>query len=185
MHEKRFSGDITRLRRPDRVERLQVEHVVNLCLENGDFRNVLDVGTGTGLFAEAFSRQGLKISGLDVNPDMLAAAQRFIPDGDFREGTLESLPFDNDSFDLVFMGVVLHESDDVPKALKEALRVTRQRVAILEWPYKETESGPPLAHRLDPEDLFTKFSEAGFSSWEMTNLDHTILYRLEKPGAKA
>jgi ubiquinone/menaquinone biosynthesis C-methylase UbiE len=179
VHEKRFEGDITRLRLPERVERLEVERVVDLCLETGQIDNVLDVGTGTGLFAEAFSKRGLAVSGLDVNPEMLDAARQFVPKGDFREGTIEALPYPDDSFELVFLGLVLHESDEVLRTLQEAARVARKRVCILEWPYRDQPFGPPLTDRLNPEDLVGLFQQAGFRKWKMVDFSNTVLYCLE------
>jgi SAM-dependent methyltransferase len=179
MHEKRFEGDISRLRSPERMERLEVERVVDLCLEDGRSKNMLDVGTGTALFAEAFAKHGLKIAGVDANPAMLAAARQFVLAGDFREGTAEALPFPNGSFDLVFLGLVLHESDEPLKTLQEARRVARQWVAILEWPYREGVFGPPLAHRLEPESLADEFRKAGFRKWKLTELSNTVFYLLE------
>ena len=79
MHEKRFEGAPERLRSPERVERLEVEKVTGLCLEGGQFNSVLDVGTGSGLFAESFFILGLAVSGLDTNPEMLSAARQFVP----------------------------------------------------------------------------------------------------------
>ena len=79
----------------------------------------------------------------------------------------------------MFLGLVLHESDDPLKALQEARRVSRQRVGILEWPYRDSTFGPPLAHRLKPEDLADLFLEAGFRQWKAIDLSDTILYRLE------
>jgi SAM-dependent methyltransferase len=98
---------------------------------------------------------------------------------DFREGTAEALLYPNDSFDLVFMGLVLHESDDPLNALKEARRVAKKRAGILEWPYQDGAFGPPLAHRLNPEDLADLFQKAGFQEWKSTELSNTIFYRLE------
>ena len=179
MHEKRFEGDISRLRSPERVERLEVARVVGLCLEEDQVENVLDVGTGTGLFAEAFARRGLTVSGVDVNPEMLAAAKRYVLKGDFREGTAESLPYPDGSFDLVFLGLVLHESDEQLKVVKETFRVARKRVCILEWPYHDQPFGPPLAHRLSPEVLVEFFQKAGFRQWKMMDLTDTVLCVLE------
>jgi SAM-dependent methyltransferase len=179
MHEKQFEGDISRLRLPERVERLQVGRVVDLCLESKTAASVLDVGTGTGLFAEAFSKRGLEVFGVDVNPEMLPAALQYVPEGDFRAGTAEALPYPDASFDLVFLGLVLHESDEPLVALAEARRVARQRVGILEWPYQDGVIGPPLAHRLNPEDLANLFQKAGFQKWKVTHLSNTVFYRLE------
>ena len=110
---------------------------------------------------------------------MLSAARQFVPKGDFREGTAEALPYPDGSFDLVFLGLVLHESDEPLKALQEALRVTRQRVGVLEWPYREGAFGPPLAHRLKPEDLADLFMEAGYLKWKVTELSNTVFYGLD------
>jgi len=179
MHEKRFEGDINRLRAPERIERLEVERVTDLFLESGATGSVLDLGTGTGLFAEAFSRRGLEVAGVDANPGMLIAARRYVPKGDFREGTAEVLPYQDGSFDFVFLGLVLHESDEPLKALMEARRVARQRVGILEWPYQDGAFGPPLAHRLKPEDLYNLFRRVGFRNRKVTDLSNTVFYRLE------
>jgi ubiquinone/menaquinone biosynthesis C-methylase UbiE len=179
MHEKRFEGDIDRLRTPERVERLEVERVVDLCLENGKYHSILDIGTGSGLFAEAFSKRRLDVSGMDANPEMLIAARQFVPGGNFREGTAEALPYPDGFFDLVFLGLVLHEADESCEALQEARRVAKKRVCILEWPYQEGSFGPPLAHRLKPDDLVELFRKAGFRKWKATDLSNTILYRLE------
>jgi ubiquinone/menaquinone biosynthesis C-methylase UbiE len=180
MHEKRFAGEIERLRSPERVERLELEHVTGLCLDGQPLSSVLDVGTGSGLFADAFSRHGLEVAGVDANPEMLAAARQFVPKGDFRAGTAEALPYPDGSFDLVFMGLVLHESDEPLKALQEARRVARQQVCILEWLYREGVFGPPLAHRLNPEDLTGWFQKSGFIKWKETDLANTVLYQLER-----
>jgi ubiquinone/menaquinone biosynthesis C-methylase UbiE len=179
MHERRFSGDITRLRSLERVERLEVKRVVDSCLEDRQLNNVLDIGTGTGLFAESFAGRGLAVSGLDINPEMLTAAQHFVPKGEFRTGTAEVLPYTDTSFDLVFLGLVLHETDEILAALKETFRVARVRVCILEWPYRDQSFGPPLTDRLNPEDLVGLFHKAGFQKWKVIELSNTVLYRLE------
>jgi ubiquinone/menaquinone biosynthesis C-methylase UbiE len=179
MHEKRFEGDITKLRSPERVERLEVERVTDLCLEGETIGSVLDVGMGSGLFSESFSGRGLEVSGVDANPEMLTAARQFVPAGDFREGTAEALPYPNGSFDLVFLGLILHESDETLKALQEARRVAKKRVGILEWPYQDGVFGPPLIHRLKPENLAELFMEAGYRKWKLSELSNTVFYLLE------
>jgi ubiquinone/menaquinone biosynthesis C-methylase UbiE len=178
MHEKRFGGDISRLRSAARVEMLEVARVVDLCLENIHPKNVLDVGTGSGLFAEAFAGKGVEISGIDANPAMLLAAREHVPGGSFKEGTAEVLPYPDEVFDLVFLGLVLHETDDTLKAVKEARRVAVERVCILEWPYRLTEFGPPLSDRLKPETITEYAQQAGFTKIETVDLANTVLYRL-------
>lgn len=177
MHEKRFKDDIARLRSPNRLERLEVQRVVDLCMEEVDLSSVLDVGTGSGVFAEAFAGRGLQVSGVDANPDMLEAARFYTPSGDFREGVAEALPYSDNLFDLVFLGLVLHETDDPLKALAEAHRISKRRVCVLEWPYREEEFGPPLSDRLDPETVADLAHKAGLGKIEAILLSKLVLYR--------
>lgn len=179
MHEKRFAGGVERLRSPERVEHLEVERVVDLFLEDEDHGNLLDVGTGSGLFAEAFERRGLDVAGVDARPEMLDAAREFVPGGEFREGLVEALPYEKKSFDLVLLSLVLHEADDPLKALQEAFRVAKIRVGVLEWPYRKGEIGPPLHDQISPEDLVSMFHKAGFRKWILHDLSNTVLYVLE------
>lgn len=182
MHEKCFTGGVARLRAPERVERLEVARVVDLCLEGADAncRGVLDVGTGSGLFAEEFARRGLSLAGVDAKPEMVVAAEAYVPTGYFRQATAEALPYRDQAFDLVFMGLLLHETDEPLQALREARRVTRDRVGVLEWRYEDETFGPPLAHRISPSALAAMTQQAGFSRCETLPLTHPVLYRLTR-----
>lgn len=178
VHERRFAGGPEMLRSPRRVQFLEVDRVIDLCLEAFAARSVLDVGTGTGLFAEGFAARGLKVAGIDANPAMVEAARRYVSQEEFQQAPAEAIPYPNCAFDLVFLGLVLHEADDRLQALQEARRVARVGVAVLEWPYREGEHGPPLAHRLRPEEVTVLAQATGFSQVETLHLTHLVLYRL-------
>jgi ubiquinone/menaquinone biosynthesis C-methylase UbiE len=183
MNPRRFDGEIERLRAPQRIERLEVERVVGLCLEGlVNAQSTLDIGTGSGIFAEAFAAKGFQVAGIDLREDMLEAARSYVPAGDFRLAHMEKLPFEDKRFDFAFMGHVLHEADDLLTALKEAKRVAKRRVIVLEWPYATQEFGPPLEHRLKDEAIRTKAAEAGFARVEAHPLEMMMLYRLEVAG---
>lgn len=141
--------------------------------------SVLDVGTGSGLFAEQFVEVGMVVTGLDVNPHMIAAARALVPAADFKEATVESIPFADRSFDIVFLGLVLHEADHVEQALSECRRTARRRVCVLEWAYREEDFGPPLEHRLKPEDVLTMAKRTGFHKSDVITLKSLLLYVLE------
>jgi ubiquinone/menaquinone biosynthesis C-methylase UbiE len=181
MHERRFNREIEWLRDPERITRLEVDRVVGLVLEgiNGS-KTILDIGTGSGVFAEQFSKIGLEVTGLDVNPEMLVVAQQFVPSGTFQQGIAEKLPFLDQSFDIVFMGFLLHETDNLQMALSEAYRVGKKRLAILEWPFQEQTFGPPLDHRIESEKIFSAARMAGFNFTKSIQLESLILYLLEK-----
>ncbi|MFN8528803.1 MAG: class I SAM-dependent methyltransferase [Anaerolineae bacterium] len=178
MNTRRFSGDIERLRSEERIARLELDRVVKLSLEGLQADSMLDIGTGSGLFAEAFAARGLRVVGVDVREDMLEAARQYVPQGDFKQGVMEALPFGEKTFDLAFMGMVLHEADDLVTALNESRRVAKYRLVVLEWPYEQGEFGPPLEHRLRSEEITRAAGEAGYTKLEEIPLTHLRLYRL-------
>lgn len=179
MHERRFNGAIDKLRAPERIKLLEVDRAVSLSLENLKAKSILDIGTGTGLFAEAFAKAGLAVTGIDASDEMVEKAKQHVPEGKFEKAIAEKLPFPDSSFDVAFLGLVFHETDEQLKALQEANRIAKQRVTILEWDYKEEEQGPPLEHRLKHETIINLAREAGFTSIVKINLNSLVLYRLE------
>lgn len=87
---------------------------------------VLDVACGTGVLArEAVDRVGANgsVTGIDTDAGMLLVATRLAPGVCWREGTAESLPFPDDSFDAVVSQFGLMFFDDRRKALQEMVRV--------------------------------------------------------------
>ena len=182
-HERRFHGGAERLRAEARLALMEVPRVVGLCTDGGAWATVLDVGTGTGVFAEAFASAGLKSTGIDPSVELLALARTHAPHSVFVEAVAEKLPFADGSFDLVFLGHVLHETDDPETALGEARRVAAKRVAVLEWPFRAEESGPPLAHRLSPPRVHEIASAAGLASLRRIELAHMDLYLWDREEA--
>jgi ubiquinone/menaquinone biosynthesis C-methylase UbiE len=178
-HGQRFQA-VERLRSPERVQRLELDRVVTLALKNQAIGSVIDIGTGSGIFAEAFAQHGLSVAGVDVNPEMLEAARSYIPGGDFRQALAEDIPFPDGSFDLAFMGLVFHETDDLLKALQEANRVSKTRLVILEWPYEQQDFGPGMEERLPPEQVFELARQAGLPNGESIQLRDLVLYRFDK-----
>lgn len=178
MNEKRFEGNIARLRNPERIARLDVKWVISLSLEHANFKSALDIGTGTGVFAEGFAKRGVSVYGVDVNPKMLPAARMYVPAAFFSAATAERLPYEDARFDLVFMGLLLHESDEQVQVLREARRVARIRVCILEWAYREEDFGAQLGQRLAPDMLEKMAKQAGFNKFEEVPLTKLIFYRL-------
>lgn len=71
----------------------------------GPGTRVLDLGTGTGLLARQFARQGAIVAGTDIASGQIEAAQRLAReegvDVDFRVAPAESIPFADASFDAV------------------------------------------------------------------------------------
>ena len=98
---------------------------------NGDPREVLDLGCGTGTLAIAMARAGgrARITGIDGDAEILdiARAKEGSEGIDFFEGLADALPFADASFDRVVTSLLLHHLEPAVKqaALTEARRVLR------------------------------------------------------------
>ena len=98
--------------------------------------NVVDVGAGTGLVAaQAAAIVGSigAVTGVDPSPGMLRNAQ--VPASvKLIEGSAESIPFPDNSFDFLSMGYALRHIGDLSRAFVEFRRVLKPggRLCILE-----------------------------------------------------
>jgi ubiquinone/menaquinone biosynthesis C-methylase UbiE len=180
MSKDKIFRDIERLRDPRRLALLETERVVSFCLQGPKLEKVLDIGTGSGVFAEVFARVGLNVIGIDLQEPMLESARRFVPKAHFQIADSKALPFGDDSVDLCFLGLVLHEAGRPLRTLQEARRVCAVRTAVLEWSYTEQDFGPPLKDRLESDEVLRLGNSSGFSQIKTIPLEHLVLYILEK-----
>jgi ubiquinone/menaquinone biosynthesis C-methylase UbiE len=92
---------------------------------------LLDVGCGTGYFSRRFVREsGLKVTGVDIDPDVIAFAKEQATDIEFALGNAQSLPYTDASFDHVVAVTSLCFVDGEARAVREMARIARQRVAL-------------------------------------------------------
>ena len=104
---------------------------------------VLDVGTGPGvLLAElAGRRPDLRLVGIDLSADMVAAAGRnlagFGDRASVRTADVTDLPFADGEFDLVVSSISLHHWDHPEAAVGELARVLRPggRLVVYDFPF--------------------------------------------------
>lgn len=101
---------------------------------------LLDVACGTGLFEDLLRRErpGLKITGIDVSPQMLEKARERFNGGDgiaWAVGKAEALPVEAGRFDFVTCNNAFHLVQDAPAALAEFRRALRPGglLAIVDW----------------------------------------------------
>ena len=177
--DKVYHHPIEMLRDPKRLAFLETDKVVQYCLEGITPLTMLDVGTGSGIFAEAFFRRGLEVTGVDIQEPMLEVARTYVPEASFQLASSEKLPFEEKAFDLVFLGLLLHESEQPQKTLEESARVCILRTAVLEWPYEEGRYGPPIQHRLEPEEIKEMATSSGFSRFKVIPMRFLSLYLLD------
>lgn len=98
--------------------------------EVGEGDRVLDLGTGTGVAAEAARARGAWSVGVDRSPGMVAVGRRTRPDVPLVAGDAIDLPFRDGAFDAVVSNFVLAQFTKAETALHDAMRVLRPGAAM-------------------------------------------------------
>jgi len=123
--------------------------------------HILEIGAGNGLVAEMLHRTtGANFTLLDVVDYNRSAFPLHLYDG-------RALPFDDNTFDLSLLIFVLHHNPDPRPVLREALRVSRHGVLIVENDVRGTVKKPvtqlidstEFLRRGVPRCYFTKSAE--------------------------
>lgn len=111
-------------------------------------RRVLDVGSGTGTITEELAAVTAgEVTGLDIDPAMVAYARARSGRASYRRGDAHELPFSDDWFDVVTCHFVLLWCRDSGRVAAEMLRVTRPGGAVLVC------AEPDYGGRIDYPDL--------------------------------
>ncbi len=111
--------------------RLKLAKALDRPVDGMRFPDGLEIGSGTGYFSLNLLQLGVieRLTATDISPGMLARLLT-TADGLGLEATTvpteaENLPFDDESFDIVFGHAVLHHIPDLEKAFAEFRRVLR------------------------------------------------------------
>lgn len=111
-------------------------------------RKVLDVGSGTGCVTqEIAARTRGQVTGVDLDPAMVAYAQKQEGQAQYRVGDVHHLPFENAEFDVTLCHFLLMWCRDPALAAREMVRVTRPGGAVLIC------AEPDYGGRIDYPDL--------------------------------
>lgn len=121
---------------------------------------VLDVGTGTGVAAEAAATAGAWPVGIDRSQGMLAVGSRSRPHLRLLAADAIDLPFSTGSFDSVVSNFVLPHFTKVDTALHDIVRVLRPggTLAVSVWADRVDDlqrAWTDLALQVVPKDLLT------------------------------
>src|SRR5213596_580093 len=92
---------------------------------------VLDVGCGAGAFLRLVAQRGGVPSGIDASDALIAFARARLPGASLHVGEMESLPWRDESFDLVTGFNSFFFADDMVAALREAGRVAKPGAAVV------------------------------------------------------
>jgi SAM-dependent methyltransferase len=141
--------------------------------------SVLEVGFGPGVVIQRLSNSNCGVAGIDQSLEMVGQARArnaiAIQSGrvDLRHGSVESLPFDDDSFDKVPAINAMQVWTDPVAGLWEMRRVMKRegRIALGFTPY----SGQP------DEGLPEKLTSAGFTNAHVVETDKGFCALATKP----
>ena len=133
---------------------------------------VLDCGCGAGRFARMAADRGASVAGIDASEELIAIAAERVPEGEFRAGDIEALPWADDSFDVVTGFSAFQFADDKVRALREARRVSRGRVVVV-IPTRVPESGITSVFK----PLFPLFTAEALESMKGSGM-----FALSEPG---
>lgn len=151
---------------------------------------VLDIATGPGYIAEAFAKGAREVVGVDLTEAMLAIARertsgRGVKNISFRAGDAQSVPFEEDQFDVVVCRLALHHVQQPGRVLGEMSRVCRRGGTVLvedifasEHPSRaayqdrwETLRDPSHVRALPLSELVHLFRDAGLESETVMTAD--------------
>jgi SAM-dependent methyltransferase len=99
--------------------------------EVGTGTHILDAGCGGGGASVIATNRGARVSGLDAAEGLIMIARERVPKGDFRVGDIEFLPFDDETFDVVFAASSIQYSEDQVAVLRELRRVCKPNGRIV------------------------------------------------------
>jgi SAM-dependent methyltransferase len=142
---------------------------------------VADIGSGTGLSAEMFLKNGNRVLGVEPNADMRAAAETLLasyPTFESVAGSAEETTLPDRSVDLVVAGQAFHWFDR-PKARAEFRRILRPgRFVVLLWNTRRLDTSPFLRAY---EALLQRFG-TDYRQVVHTNIDRAALAEFFGPG---
>lgn len=123
---------------------------------------VLDVGCGPGAALENAASAGADCHGVDPSPSMVKRAAARVPGAVVREGSAESIPFDDATFTHVWSIASFHHWADTNGGLDEIERVLAPggKVFIVERKLKKGRIGHGL-NRVDAMAVAENLTERG------------------------
>jgi len=155
------------------VDSLEKELILKIAdLKRGE--SILEVGCGTGHYLQFFSKTRMKTMGVDLSLPMLRSAQKKMREKNgLCLGKAEELPFKTESFDAVSLITTLEFVEDPQKALREAIRVSRDKILL---GVLNKYSLTAIGRRMKGIFRQTIYNEANFYSiWELKKLLTQVL----------
>lgn len=152
-------------------------------------KRILDVGSNVGMISR-YASQANSVVGIDIETSFLNRAKEIAPKAEFIRASMDALPFENDSFDVVLFSHTVPGNDFVlpgtdvvafrEKTFREAFRVLRKGGTLLltspnrEWrqwqrdrsAFSEKEGFLPVVHGKIFEEVATYTDRVFIGGWD-------------------
>jgi ubiquinone/menaquinone biosynthesis C-methylase UbiE len=169
------------LNNPKRLEILDLQAVRNHFSLQKDI-TLVDIGTGTGLFAEAFLKllPEAKCYALDIRYEVIDWIKNNRET--YKTGRLipmlmdeSKIPLENNIADFLFMITLHHELEEPIELMKECRRILNSegKLLIADWT-KDAVDGPPRHHRIEPSIAISHLETAGFKDIAMFDASKSL-----------
>lgn len=176
---------------PEIIDYLKSEYILN------DDSVIADIGSGTGISAEFFLKNGNKVYGVEPNKEMREAAERLLMDfNNFVSitGTAEDTTLSNNTIDLIVAGQAFHWFE-AEKTKEEFRRILKSNGKIvLMWNVKKMDTNefmneyekflfkycpefPEVRHeKMSDDDVISKYFDGKFeleifSNYQMLDIE--------------
>ena len=140
-------------------------------LERHPGRTLLDIPCGAGVEYDGIVRANLPVTyiGMDASDRMLQVVRKRHPDGDFRRGNVVDIPLPDGAVDVVLCRHILEHLNDFRPAVREAVRVAKERVFLVLFRLPTHEERRQIGldnwdNRLDRTQLQALLDDLGCSS---------------------
>jgi 2-polyprenyl-6-hydroxyphenyl methylase/3-demethylubiquinone-9 3-methyltransferase len=134
-------------------------------------KRALDVGCGGGVLAEEFATMGFAVTGIDPSSKSLAVARAHAATNglriDYRTGYGDALPFEDETFDVVYCCDVLEHIHEWDAVIGEMTRVLRRNGVLFFDTINRTVFSQVFVIKLAQEWPFTRFFPPNVHKWEM------------------
>jgi 2-polyprenyl-3-methyl-5-hydroxy-6-metoxy-1,4-benzoquinol methylase len=101
------------------------ERVEELIMPRVPKGRLLDVGSGSGHFLKVAADHGFEVHGVEPNPDMKVFATEKLGLPNIQCGTLSSVQYPSDHFDIITLWDVLEHVEDPHSILVEVMRILK------------------------------------------------------------
>jgi 2-polyprenyl-6-hydroxyphenyl methylase/3-demethylubiquinone-9 3-methyltransferase len=134
-------------------------------------KHALEVGCGGGFLCEEIARMGFEVTGIDPSMRSIESAESHAKSNDlnirYEAGSGEALPYQDNTFDIVFCCDVLEHVENVQKVISEISRVLAPGGTFFYDTFNRTLLSKLVAINISQVWKRWAFAPPGLHIWEM------------------